>query len=169
MRRILLSLLLLFYLPAAHADGGRLRLHEPAGPFVVTLFTSPDPLTTGQADFSVAIERRDTPGIVQDVNVTLVLTPEDGASERLILDASHSGASSRFLQAANFSLPRSGIWNVTVVAQQGADVGRCSGLIDVLPARLPGDEMTGEIAIVPILVLLFGIHQWRKRVFQSRN
>jgi len=167
MRRLFVLGLLLLGVRSACADGGRLRLHEPAGPFVVTLFTSPDPLTEGQADFSVAVERRETQGLVQDATVTLILTPVDGKEDHLVLRASHDAATSRFLQAANFSLPRSGVWRIAVIVQQGADVGRCSGQIEVLPRKLITDQIAWEIAGVPIILSLFAIHRRRKMKYRK--
>lgn len=171
---ILLCLLLITLavsLQNARADGGRLRLHEPAGPFMVTLFTNPDPLTEGRADFSVAVERAAdhdlNQGLVQDAKVTLILTPKDkapGASgERIVLPTTHTAATSAFLQAANFTLPHPGVWKITIMVQQGADTGECFGEIDVLPYRIASDEIAWEIAVVPIAMLLFALHQAMKR------
>jgi hypothetical protein len=172
MKKRLILLCLLLMNQAAHADGGRLRLREPAGPFIVTLFTTPDPLTEGRADFSVAVERSGDQGLnrglVQDAKVTLVLSPQDRATaassgdETLVLTASHAAATSAFLQAANFTVPRAGVWKIKILVQQGTDSGECSGVIDVLPYRITTDETAWEIAVVPIAMLLFGVHQARK-------
>jgi hypothetical protein len=171
MTKLLALFCLLFVTHAAWADGGRLSLHERAGPFTVTLFTTPDPLTQGSADFSVAVERpgdqSQNQGLVEDAKVTLILTPLDathsGSAQRLVLAATHAAASSAFLQAANFTLPAPGLWKVTVVVEQGRDLGECSGIIDVLPYQVATDEIAWHIAAVPLAMLLFAIHQARKR------
>jgi hypothetical protein len=166
MTRLVVLLCLLSLSNAARADGGRLRLHESAGPFVITLFTTPDPLTQGTADFSVAVERSGdgggNRGLVQDATVTLILTPPD-ASKPLVLAATHAEASSAFLQAANFTLPAAGVWKITVVVRQGADAGECSGQIEVLPYRVATDETAWQVAAIPLALLLFAVHQARKR------
>jgi hypothetical protein len=154
---------------SAFADGGRLRIHAQAGPFTVSLFTTPDPLRVGQADFSAAIERRDVDGLEEDAQVTFVLTPEDGHGTPIALRATRAAATSRFLDAANFSLPHSGIWRVTVLVQKGADFGQCSTEVDVLPATLISNDLMWEIAIVPLAVLLFILHQWRKYFVSTRR
>lgn len=171
MRRAALQLAMMLALPAAaaHADGGRLRLHENAGPFVVTLFTTPDPLTTGEADFSVAVEHGANQGLVQDAEVTLILTPADGSEGRMVLKTSHAAATSRFLQAANFTLPHAGPWLVTVVVHDGTDTGRCSGSFDVEPASLATNDFAWQIALVPLGVGLFALHRWRKRVYARKR
>ena len=166
MRRSLASLLLLLSCAAALADGGALRLHAQAGVFIISLFTTPDPLRVGQADFSVAVEKQNVDGLDEDAHVSFVLTPVSGQSKPLILSASRSAATSRFLQAANFSLPHSGLWHVKVVVQDGNDVGEASTEVDVLPSSLVLNNFAWQIAVVPLAALLFGIHQRRKRAFR---
>ncbi len=166
MRKLILFLMLAVA-PLALADGGRLRFREAAGPFLVTLFTTPDPLRAGPADFSVAIERAGTEGIVQDADVTLLLTPLDGG-DRMVLHASHDAATSRFLEAANFTLPHAGSWRVTVVVRQGSDVGKCSGTFDVAPAGLVSNQIGWNVVLVGALVALFLLHQVRKRAYRRK-
>jgi hypothetical protein len=151
---------------AAFADGGRLRFREPAGPFIVTLFTTPDPLTTGHADFSVAIERTGVPGLVEDVHVDFILTPATGHGRQLVLHASHAAATSKWLQAANFSLPAQGLWQVTVVVRRGQEAGRCSGEVRV--KDVGARDMTWDILPVPLAALLIVLHENRKRKY-NRN
>ena len=168
-RRYLLLALLLVLTGRAFADGGRLQFRQPAGPFIVTLFTTPDPLTASRADFSVAIERGDASGLVQSAHVTFILTPQNDPQHRLVLHASHGQATSRFLQAANFKLPSAGHWRIDVIVRDGNQVGRCSGQFLVRKQDLATDERAWQIAFVPIMVLLFFLHQWRKRVVARRR
>lgn len=168
-RYLILLFLLLIPTGRAFADGGRLRFNKPAGPFMVTLFTTPDPLTKGRADFSVAIERPDTTGLIQNADVTFILTPQNDPQHRIVLHASHSQATSRFLQAANFNLPSAGAWRIDVIVREGSESGQCSGKFHVYKQDLATSERAWQIAFVPILVLLFFLHQWRKRVVARRN
>ncbi|MGH9605854.1 MAG: hypothetical protein ACRD3N_09160 [Terracidiphilus sp.] len=151
---------------AAFADGGRLRFREHAGPFIVTLFTTPDPLTRGRADFSVAVERAGTPGLIEDAHVDFILTPADGHGRQLVLHASHAAATSKWLQAANFSLPAHGLWHVKVVVQRGQEVGECSGEVRI---RATGTrDLAWDILPVPLAALFFVLHETRKRKY-NRN
>ncbi len=168
-RRYLLLVLLLLLTGRAFADGGRLRFRKPAGPFTVTLFTTPDPLTRGRADFSVAVERDGSIGLVENAHVTFVLTPQSDPTHRLILHASRSQATSRFLQAANFSLPSPGLWSIAVFVREGNQIGQCTGHFRVRKQDLATSERAWQIAFVPIMVLLFFVHQWRKREVARRN
>lgn len=145
----------------AFADGGRLRFREPAGPFVVTLFTTPDPLTQGHADFSVAMERAGEPGLVEDAQVEFLLAPADGHGRQFVVDASHVAATSKWLQAANFSFPAKGLWRVKVVVRRGQEMGECSGEVRV---RLSGtSDLLWDVLPVPLAGLVFLLHQERKR------
>ena len=172
-RRYLILVLLLFLAGRAFADGGRLRFRQNAGPFTVTLFTTPDPLTKGRADFSVAVERAGSTGLVENAHVTFILTPEQGPNQKqahpIPLHAPRRQATSRFLQAANFKLPSAGLWSIDVIVQEGHQVGRCSGQFLVRKQDLATDERAWQIAFVPIMVLLFLLHQWRKREVARRH
>lgn len=139
------------------------------GPFVVTLFTTPDPLTPGRADFSVVVERPGVQGIVSDARVTFVLTPADGQGEPITLQATHGQATTRFLEAANFSLPKQGLWRIAIHVSQGAESGVCTGEFRVAPPNLITNEVAWQIAIVPIMMLLFLLHQWRKRTVAAQR
>ena len=154
-------------LKPAFADGGRLRFRRPAGPFIVTLFTTPDPLTTGRADFSVAVERAGMRGLVEDVHVDIILTPATGHGRQIVLHASHASATSKWLQAANFSLPAQGLWQVTVVVRHGREVGRCSGEVHVV--RGGARHLTLDILPVPLVALLLVLHERRKRNFNRKR
>lgn len=168
-RRYLLLILLLILTGRAFADGGRLQFRKPAGPFTVTLFTTPDPLTRGRADFSVAIERADTTGLLESAQVTYILTNQNNPAQRIVLHASRSQATSRFLQAANFTLPAAGLWSIRVIVRDGDQVGQCSGQFRVRKQDLATSERAWQIAFVPIMVLLFFLHQWRKKEVARRK
>lgn len=148
----------------ALADGGRLRFRQPAGPFTVTLFTTPDPLTAGRADFSVAVERPGVSGILQDARIRLTLTPVGTHARPIVLDASHAAATSKWLQAANFSLPAAGLWRVTVLVRSGNQSGHCSADLRVRPAGTP--NLLWDILPVPLAALFLGLHQLRKRQYR---
>jgi hypothetical protein len=158
-KRLLIGCCLLGFAASAYADGGRLRLHAPAGPFVVTLFTTPDPLRADDADFSVALERASSGALVNDADITLILTPAEGERGRIELQATRAAATSAFLQAADVKLPHPGSWKVTVAVRQGSESGECSTTLDVLPKSPLGGQIFWEVLLVPFLALLFAVHQ----------
>lgn len=163
MKRLMVAIFLLGSAASAYGDGGRLRMHAPAGPFVVTLFTTPDPLRADDADFSVALERAGSGGLVEDADVRLTLTPmAEGERGRMELQATNKAATSAFMQAADVKLPHAGSWKVTVAVRQGSESGECSTMLEVLPASPLGGQIFWEIVLVPFALLLFAVHQWLK-------
>ncbi len=64
---------------ATHANGGQVRIADyPLGPYTVTVFTSPVPLTTGTVDVSVLLQDRETKAIVDGATISLTVTPASG-------------------------------------------------------------------------------------------
>jgi hypothetical protein len=97
---------------AARADGGRLQLREVAGPFVVSLFTTPESLAVGPADLSVMVEEQGS--VLLDPDVVVTLTPEDAGIAPVVAHLSHAHATNRLLQDAVVQLPRAGRWHTVV-------------------------------------------------------
>lgn len=166
-RAALMLSVVLACVPAARADGGRVRFRQDAGPFIVTLFTTPDPLTQGHADFSVAVERDGQPGLVEDAQVEFILSPMGGHGKPLVLRASHAAATSKWLQAANFSLPAQGLWRVTVVVRRGSEMGQCSGVVRVGAAG--ASDVLWDVLPVPLVGLFLVLHQMRKRKYNRER
>lgn len=152
---------------SARADGGRLRFREHAGPFIVSLFTTPDPLTQGPADFSVAVEQSGEPGLIEDADIEIILIPASGAGHPITLHASRAAATSKWLQAANFRVPARGVWQVTVAVRRGTQVGQCSSTVRVGSAG-PHD-LIWDVLPVPLMALFLLAHQRRKRIYKRER
>jgi hypothetical protein len=97
---------------AARADGGRLQLREAAGPFVVSLFTTPESLAVGPADLSVMVEEQGS--VLLDPDIVVTLTPEDAGVAPVIAHLSHVHATNQLLQDAVVQLPRAGRWHTVL-------------------------------------------------------
>lgn len=117
MRRLLLVLVLSCVAVAAHADGGRLQMRQAAGPFVVSLFTTPESPAVGQADLSVMVEERRS--VLLDADVEVTLTPQDASAAPVMTRLSHAHATNQLLQDAVVELPRAGRWRVVVRVREG--------------------------------------------------
>ena len=166
-RNLSLILLLLCLSLTAFADGGRLRFSKPAGPFLVTLFTTPEPLTPGPADFSVMIQDAKTGDILSDAVVTLKLTPSAGATINVL--ASHGIATNRLLQAAQFDIPSSGNWHVHLNVTQGTQTSSVDEDIPVQPGSRKA-ALAWVFALLPLVaVLLFILHQRQKAFLERRS
>jgi hypothetical protein len=104
---------------AAQADGGRLQMRQGAGPFVVSLFTTPESLGVGQADLSAMIEEQASGKVLLDADIVITLTPQDGGSGPIVAHLSHGHATNRLLQDAVVRLPHAGQWRAVIEVNEG--------------------------------------------------
>jgi hypothetical protein len=142
----------------AHADGGRLRSRQVAGPFAVAVFTAPEPLAAGAADISVLVQDRVSGEVVLDAEVTLELSGPGPA--RAI--AAGAGAN-RLLKAAVVDLAPAGLWTLGVAVRRGAAAARVSC---ELPVGAPASRLSAIwplLALPPLAVVLFALRPRRKR------
>lgn len=160
---ILVVLLLLASRRSLLADGGRLRFSKTAGPFLVTLFTTPEPLTPGPADFSVMVQNAKTNDILSDAQIVLTLTSVDHPDQILRAAATHGNATNRLLQAAEFDLPgsssKSSEWKLHINVEQGREAASLDEPIEV-QAGSRKTMLVWIFGALPILALfLFVLHQ----------
>jgi hypothetical protein len=104
---------------AAHADGGRLQLRQAAGPFVVSLFSTPESLAVGPADLSVMVEEQGSSTVLLDADIVVTLTAEGTGIAPVVAHLSHAHAMNRLLQDAVVQLPRAGRWRAVVHVSEG--------------------------------------------------
>jgi hypothetical protein len=104
---------------AAHAHGGRLQMRQVAGPFVVSLFTTPESLAVGPADLSAMVEEQagvegQRSKVLLDADIVVTLTSEDAGSAPVIAHLSHAHATNQLLQDAVIQLPHAGRWHAVL-------------------------------------------------------
>lgn len=160
---LLISGLAIFSQESGDSDDDALCFRQPAGSFILSLFAS-TPLTPGETDFEVAVERPHGQGLITDANVKLLLTPA-GGGDPISVPATHHGPS-KFLESASVTLPRSGNWRVTVTAVRGDELAKYSADLDVLPADAVPSQRKWVWGEAGFVLLLFGLHQWRKHTYQ---
>ena len=135
---VFLSVPLLFILTVvvhAHGTGTPQLLNAPAGPYLLSVWTDPDPLRADEAHVVVAVVEPETQEfIVSDVTVTVRLRSlADPTVERV--ETAETDSTNRLLFAAEFNdRVTPGRWQVGVSAAG---------------ARGAGDEVTFEIEVVP--------------------
>ena len=174
----------------ARADGGIIRLREAQGPFMVTVFSSPEVAAGGLADVSVLVQERETGKIMLDADVNLTLSPPDGqatkqsnglcglstAAMRLpdgnnpaSVRATREQASNKLLYAAPVELDAAGDWKLHMLVSRGTDIARFDCL---LPVTLRSGKLTGVwpyLLLPPLAVAVFAMNQWlRKQSLQKR-
>jgi hypothetical protein len=128
-RRLIVALVLVCAAAAAYADGGRLQLRQAAGPFVVSLFTTPESLAVGPADLSVMVERQGSGTVLLDADIVITLTSDDAGTAPVVAHLSHAHATNRLLEDAIVQLPRAGRWHAVI---RVSEAGREASVMTVL-------------------------------------
>jgi hypothetical protein len=99
-------------------------MRQAAGPFVVSLFTTPESLAVGPADLSVMVEEQGS--VLLNADVVVTMTPEDARVAPVVAHLSHAHATNRLLEDAVVQLPQAGRWRAVVHvsdAEREASVG----------------------------------------------
>ena len=163
MKRLAIAAALLLAIASrAQADGGRVRMHQTAGPFALTVFTAPEPLTVGSAEVSVLVQDALTGEAVLDADVEIRLRPLDAVET--VQYAARPGNNRLFRQATvNLSSP--GRWHLEVAVRRGTQEGIISGLLPVATAASRWRTAWPFVAAPVLLVVLFlaGARRRRRR------
>jgi hypothetical protein len=145
----------------AHADGGAVQFEKSAGPFVVTVFTTPTPLRAGPVDISLMVQSRENHQPVLDCQAIVQLRKEGGTNIRSA--ATHEAAQNKLLYAAQVNVPEPGLWELEVAIEHGDDAINVAGEIAVAPANPVLLVYWRSLALPPLLISLFAVNQWLKR------
>jgi hypothetical protein len=148
------------------ADGGTVQFRRAAGPFVVTLFSSPSPLRTGRADLSVLIETANGNEPVFDAAVRLALRR---GNRNIEMAPSHAQATNKLLYAASPQLTAPGTWEAVVTVDRAGSHAEAGGTIEVLPGPPAVFSLWPYFALVPLFIFLFLLNQRLKRRRWAKN
>ncbi len=157
-RCAVLAAVALLFAGAAFGDGGLVRVSEPAGPFQVTVFSSPTPLRAGPVDVSVFVQDGDGAAVL-DAAVDLRLQHADGAAP-IAVAATRAQATNKLLYAALFDLPAPGTWRVAVAVRAPAGSGSVSFTAAVAPPPPRWQTFWPWLVLAPIGTALLALHQW---------
>ncbi|MDG2201261.1 MAG: hypothetical protein P8K80_08790 [Phycisphaerales bacterium] len=160
--RLLLLCLLVCSTPAK-GDGGIVRVSENAGPWRITLFSSPTPLRAGPIDLSILVQEPHTDDSVLAATVNLMLQPLDGQADSILVEATRADATNKLLYAALLDLPAPGRWQVDVAVQLGDDGGRITTTLVASDAIPPLLSLWTWLVIPVIAIALFLCNQWLVR------
>ncbi len=120
--------------PNVDANGGTLRLgRATSGPYLVSVWTRPDPPRVGRLDLSVAIMTPDTPRAILDAEAraiaTLITDPATLTTTRL---ERGTGGTPR-LYHGNLEVPAVGPYRILIQASGPAGSGEAAFEVDVQP------------------------------------
>ena len=121
---LLLAPLLVLLAPPLLANGGTVRISRaPLGPYLVTIYSSPTPLRTGEVDVSVLVQDSANEVLAPAVMVEArpVALAEGATAEPIRIEATRAQATNKLFQAAKFDVMAPGEWEFRVeVAEAGS-------------------------------------------------
>ena len=168
MKPLLIPALVILAQATARADGGTVQLREEAGDLVITLFTSPGPLSVGPVDISVLLQNRDGLEPVLDAKVSLVLRTGDPDVE-LQARPTREQARNKLLYAALVTVSKPGKWQIVVTVLENGRETDSAGILEVAAAPDKAASYAGYIAFPPVMIGLFIVRQWLIRQRSKRG
>lgn len=107
----------------AHTEGKMQLSAEPAGPYKMTVFSSPDPAVTGEIHIAALIFTAEDASPVLDAQVFVEIEPLEEPDQAIVAMAELGDAENNLLYEAILDVASPGLYQVTVVVQNGEDQG----------------------------------------------
>ena len=128
---------LIVRLAAAHGGGTSQLNGVTAGPFWLTVWTSPEPVRAGQLHVTVGVESGGgaPDGIVLDAVVEVLIAGRSEGGARLSGFATTEQSSNKFLYEVDFELPESGSYLVVINVSGAEGRGSTAFDLEVLPVE----------------------------------
>jgi hypothetical protein len=160
-----LPILLILAQATAWADGGTVQLRKEAGDLVITVFTSPSPLSAGPVDISLLLQNRNGLEPILDATVSLVLV-HAGSNIEFHARPSREQARNKLLYAAPVMLSKRGQWGISITVLRKGKTVAAAGTLEVAPAPGGAVSLAGFLAFPPIMIVLFIV---RERLLRRRS
>jgi hypothetical protein len=165
MKPLFIPALLILAQATAWPDGGAVLLRRDTGDIVITVFTSPSPLSVGPVDISVLLQNRKGLEPVLDANV-FVFLHENASGVEFKAHPTREQARNKLLYAAPVMFSQPGQWRMAVpVVRSGRQTG-AGGKLEVAPDHNQVVSYAGYIAFPPIMIVLFVV---RERLIRRRS
>lgn len=148
------AVLLLLPTPSLHANGGTVRLSRaPLGPYLVTIYSSPTPLRTGEVDVSVLVQDADdavlTPAVV--VEARPLALGEGTSAQPIRREATRAQATNKLFQAAKFDVSEPGEWEFVVEVAEAGSLSFTAAVAKTTLLDRP--YLLALLVLLPLLVL----------------
>ena len=163
--KLLMPVAIILARVSAFADGGAVQLRKEAGPFVITVFTAPAPLSAGPVDISLLLQNRNGLEPVLDANVSLLLR-ENASGSEISARPTREQAQNKLLYAAPVTFTESGKWQLDITILRNGERARATGTIDVAPAPEMAASRWSYIAFPPLMIAAFVV---RERLIRRRK
>jgi len=152
----------------ALADGGTVQLRQEVSGLVITVFTSPAPLSVGPVDISLLLQNRNGLEPVLDANVSLAFRADDSETE-FWARPTREQARNKLLYAAPVMFSKPGKWQITVTVARNGQETRAVGILEVAPAPHGTVSYAGYLAFPPLMIALFVVRERLIRRRQSKG
>ncbi len=147
----------------ALGDGGTLRFSGRRGDRVVTVFTTPTPLSAGVIDLSVLVQDRQTGRPITDLSIEVQAQPLGRAQQPSRALATPELATNKLFRAARLELTEPGRWHFDAFVQ-GVDQSQPIGFdVEVAQPSSSWLEMSLWVAWPLLPIGLFAIAQFQFR------
>lgn len=153
---------------AAFADASAVLVRQRVDPFEITVFAEHTPLTVGQSNLSVMLQRAADHSNVPDAHVTLRFREsQSGKIVEVMAPATHAKATNKLLYGATVTLPNEGQWNFEAdVAAQGS-TAIMPATVSVAAQEPALKEKWPLIVFVPVAIIMFFINRRLRRRWRS--
>jgi len=144
------------------AHGGRVQLAKvPAGPYLLSVWTLPDPARVGSLDVSLAVMEPRTERALLDTSARLTAAPVARSGAMLARELERGGGGNPILYHALLEVPTAGPWQVTVSVQGPAGTGQVAFdlAVEPAPSRL---WALGPGVAVGLALLAWIVAGWRR-------
>lgn len=138
------------------ADGGAVQLRRETKDLVITVFSSPAPLSVGLQDISILLQRRAGLEPVTDAEVSMLLRAERSKTE---MEAQFSVPGSKSLYAAPITFTEPGAWNVIITVLWKGERTETTARVDVAPAQVLAAPHWKYVAAPPVIIVLFLVRE----------
>jgi hypothetical protein len=119
-------------------NGGTVRVAKaPVGPYLVSVWSQPDPARVGRLDVSVAVMRPATEEALLDARVALTAERAGAGGGAATVTLVPGAGGNPLYYHRLVEIPAPGRWRLTVAVEGAAGAGRTTFEIDVEPARSP--------------------------------
>ncbi len=150
---VLLAFVALVTATPLMANGGTVRISRaPVGLYLVSVFTSPTPLRTGEVDVSVLVQDAEQERIL-DVPIIVEAHPLDTEAAAVTHEATRQQATNKLFKAAKFDVLAEGEWefSITVGGEEGGTVSFQATLTD--PTLLDRPYLLAALVLIPLALL----------------
>ena len=150
------ALLLCAFPSPALANGGTVQIaNQRAGPYSVTVFTSPNPTPVGIVDISVLLQRAGSQQLVEDAHVTVSADPIGNAGHADTFLATHADATNKLYYAANVNLTAEGQWRLTVHIDGPPGQADTVFTLQASQSNVPLQLEAWGLGIIPLALLAY--------------